>query len=511
MYRNKDSLFVYRALCLATILVGFAIRVHSLGERSLWFDESMEYWVARSLLPDLLATVRRGLQDPPLYSMILHFWLKIGQNEFIMRFLSMIFSMGSILGAIVLSRVSLGRKASIITGALMAVSVPDIRFAQEVGQYALMSLALTWNITFLYLFFKEKTWKWVALWSISGVIGVYSYYGVALTICATALTCLIYTITKRQWSMLLKLVMAGNVYGTLTIPLVIGWLPVQMFRGPTANAFQFTLMSYQEEIQRFITQSKDILVYQLMGYQPNGWPWPSVGQWVVWLPLVLILAISTIRYKFHLLIVWLLASFLTYYCVGRLGLYPFGGRYSLIIATIFWICVAAGVASLLSLSSWRKLLGLSLLLWIISVAFLSPIEPQEDLRSVTRLWLSLWKPGETTYVYYGAVPGFRYQLELLGISEKVPPLWYLDCWQGKTANYCSNNGIFYGRWFRHLSPEQKKNIIFEAIGSPDLFWMIFSHIHHKENESVLSALEGTYAVTMSYFAENSALFLLKRR
>jgi hypothetical protein len=493
----------------------------------------MEYWIARSPLLDILPTVKMALQDPPLYSLLLHFWLKVGHTEFIIRFLSLTFSVGGILGGIVLSRVSFGKKASLVAGILMAISVPDIRYAQEAGQYALMSFVLTWNLVFLYLLMKENTWKWSIIWAISGAVAVYSYYGAAVTIGATTLVCLMYTIAKQQWGRLLKLVIAGSVYSILVVPLAVGWLPDQMFRGPTTMAFQFSVGPYQEELQRFFTQIKDVLIYQFMGYQPNGWPWPELREWVIWLPSVFLI-LTGVRYKPRLPIVWFIVVLLIYYLVGRLGAYPFGGRYSLILSSLFWSCTAAGIVNLLSLNTllslWvttqpkrffsgnctfthlRNILGLLFLGLIVLVAFLSPVEPQEDLRSVSQLWLSLRQSGEPTYVYYGAVPGFRYQLDIVGTSEVVPSVWYIHCWQGKTTPYCSNNGIFYGQWIRALAPEQKKQAVLETMGgSPDRFWMVFSHIYPEEDETILAVLEDTYHIVMSYSAENSALILLERR
>lgn len=159
MHNSRSRSLIYRFALLIIILCGFALRAVSLGERSLWFDESMEYWVARSPLSDILSTVKAALQDPPLYSILLHFWMKMGQTEFSIRFLSLIFSVAGMLGVIVLSRLAFGKKASLVAGVLMAVSVPDICFAQEAGQYALMSCVLSWNLVFLLLLMREGTWQ----------------------------------------------------------------------------------------------------------------------------------------------------------------------------------------------------------------------------------------------------------------------------------------------------------------------------------------------------------------
>ena len=90
----------------------------------------------------------------------------------------------------------------------MAVLVPDIRFAQEAGQYALMSCVLSWNLVFLLLLMREGTWKWSILWGISAAIAIYSYYGAALIIRSHYPGLLVCTISKRQWSRFFKLATA---------------------------------------------------------------------------------------------------------------------------------------------------------------------------------------------------------------------------------------------------------------------------------------------------------------
>lgn len=497
------------------ILLGFALRVHSLGERSLWFDEAMEYWTATAPLSSILPTVKLSLQDPPLYTLLLHFWLYAGHTEFAIRFISLVFSLAGILGIITLSRLAFGKLTSLVAGLLMASSLPDIRFAQEVGQYALMSFVITWTLVFLYVLMKENTWKWPILWGISVAVAVYSYYGSAVTLSATSLVCLVYIIVKKQWGRLLKLVIGGSVGVILVIPLIVGWLPDQIFRGPTTAAFQFAFSPFREEIQRFMIQTKAFLIYQFIGHQPNGWPWPELHECVIWLPAVFLVLMSS-RHKLRLPIVWFVVGLLIYYFFGRLGAYPFGGvRHSLILASLFWCCTAAGIVNLLSLNkllSLHNLFGLSCLGLIILVTFLSPIEPQEDLRSVSKLWLSLRQSGEPIYVYYGAVPGFRYQLEVAGISEVVPAVWYKNCWQGQPTSYCAKDDIYYGRWIRQLPPEEKKQAVLDAVGdSTDQFWMVFSHIYPGEDQTILAALEDIYRTAMSYYGENSALILLERR
>jgi len=55
-----------------TLLVAFALRIHNLTIRPLWFDVAMEYWVGTAPLGDLFSVVRNSLPDAPFFSLILH-------------------------------------------------------------------------------------------------------------------------------------------------------------------------------------------------------------------------------------------------------------------------------------------------------------------------------------------------------------------------------------------------------------------------------------------------------
>jgi uncharacterized membrane protein len=505
---------MYRMACLAIILLSFALRVHNLGERSLWFDESMEFWVAMSPLGEILPAAKSALQDPPLYSLLLHFWLKIGYIEFSVRFLSLIFSLGGILAVITLSRLAFGRAASLVAGLLMAVAIPDIRYAQEAGQYALMSFVLGWNLVFLYLSIKRASWQAPLLWGISIVAVGYSYYGAALIVAATTAVSFVYMVVRRQWGNIGKIMVAGTLGTLLLIPLVVGWMPEQLFRGPTADAFQFSFGATHEELQRLFAHVKVFFIFQFLGNQA-GWPWPQVGESIIWLPVVWLLGVGLIRHKLALPVLWFIVGLAFHYVIGRLGAYPFGGRHSLIMAPLLWTYLGAGIVALVShnrLISWRNVVALLPLGLFFLIAFVAPIEPQTDLRSVTRFWLSQRDASEVTYVYYGAVPGFRYQLEVAGHTENVPSVWYRDCWQGKPVRHCADQGIFYGRWIRRLEPDQKREAVLELIDdSAHRFWLIFSHIFPEEDVLILSTLGDSYSIVTSYVAENSAAYLLERR
>lgn len=504
----------YQSISLLIILFSFALRVHHLGARSLWFDESVEYWVASAPLSQILSAAKTALQDPPLYSLLLHVWRYAGHAEFSIRFLSVTFSVLGVLGTLSLARIALGRTESLIAGLLIAVSIPNVRFAQEAGQYALMSCLLIWNLVFLYLLVKRQAWRWSVLWVISGVAAIYSYYGTMLTIGATTLVCVVYLIAQRRHDQLRRLVVSAGIMGLLSVPLAVEWMPVQLFRSATAGAFKLVMGTSQEELHRWAMQTKSLLIFMLLGYQKNNWPWPQLQEWMLWLPLVFLVLIGTIRKRYRLLISWFLIGSLVYYLVGRAGAYPYGGRYALILEPLLWCAVAAGISVLASRLVWsiRGFVVVVILSAFVALGLLAPIEAQEDLRTAARFWSAHRQTGEATYVYYGAVPGFRYQIALAGYPEALPPLWYMDCWQGEPFDYCNEGGIHYGRWIRNLAPEAKVQALLDATGdATQRLWLIFSHIYGDEDQTILTALNPTYRVVMRHSTENSAAILLERQ
>src|SRR6266851_3852750 len=64
------------------VLTAFALRLFQLGTQSLWYDESVSLFIARQPIPELIAHTA-GDVHPPLYYLLLHFWLQVaGTTEF---------------------------------------------------------------------------------------------------------------------------------------------------------------------------------------------------------------------------------------------------------------------------------------------------------------------------------------------------------------------------------------------------------------------------------------------
>ncbi|MEJ2749255.1 MAG: glycosyltransferase family 39 protein, partial [Anaerolineae bacterium] len=86
-------------------MISFGLRVYRLGDKSVWWDEGLAAWTARS---SLAATANWTAHDvhPPLYFWLLHFWrLASGDSEFGLRLLSVLLGLLTVAAAYLLGKI----------------------------------------------------------------------------------------------------------------------------------------------------------------------------------------------------------------------------------------------------------------------------------------------------------------------------------------------------------------------------------------------------------------------
>jgi 4-amino-4-deoxy-L-arabinose transferase-like glycosyltransferase len=127
---------------LAVSGLALSLRVHALGRESLWLDEGFT-WERSSLpLPALVQHAIRGHHNP-CYFILLHYWLGLGDDEFMLRFPSALAG-GLAAGAcVVLGYVLRGLGAGITAGIVLALTPLQIQYGQEARMYSLLSFTAT--------------------------------------------------------------------------------------------------------------------------------------------------------------------------------------------------------------------------------------------------------------------------------------------------------------------------------------------------------------------------------
>jgi dolichyl-phosphate-mannose-protein mannosyltransferase len=137
--RTKAAFPLYDPLppLCALILASFGLRAYQLGAQSLWYDEAVSVYIARQEVPALIAHTAGDIH-PPLYYLLLHFWLQIaGVSEFAAAYFSLFFGVLLVALAFRLARDWFGLNTGFITALLVAFSSFNLWYSQEVRMYTL--------------------------------------------------------------------------------------------------------------------------------------------------------------------------------------------------------------------------------------------------------------------------------------------------------------------------------------------------------------------------------------
>ncbi len=419
---------VFPALPLVILLGGFALRLVHLGADSLWYDETVSVFLARSDLAELTRHTAADIH-PPLYYYLLHFWGGLaGWSEFAVAFLSLWF--GVLLIALVY-RVARDVAASLpareggrplpysaLAALLVALSPYNVWYSQEVRMYTLgaaLGLASTYLLWRLLRSARVSLPGWAAYVLVT-VLGLYTlYYFVFLLAFEWLAVAAWLLIGNRQravirpWPFVLRLLVSQVAIVLLYLP----WLPIAFrqatdppvpaWRSPTplpnAVADSFSALVLGESVDPAAVVPVLLLAAALIAYLlvrafrvragnngERGITLALVGYTLV--PVLLILIASLRTPLFH-------------------------PRYVFTYSPAFYILLASGVSAVASdLARGRRAVRFALaagLLGILAAAsaysldnfWFNPAFAEDDLRGAVQRIAANWRPGDAIVVDAG--------------------------------------------------------------------------------------------------------------
>jgi uncharacterized membrane protein len=202
---------------------------------SLWGDESFSAILAQKDLWGIITTVAKDTA-PPLYYILLHFWINIfGTSEIAIRSFSIMlfFLLGIVVFAF--TKELFNKKAAIFASALVLLNPIIFGYAFEGRMYMLLVLLTTCSMWF----FKTKRWK---LYILATTAALYTHH-FALFILITQI--LYYSISKLYFSLQHR---QYNFFLFLT----------NFFKSKTLLTFIVILVCYIPWIPVFIDQSQRV-------------------------------------------------------------------------------------------------------------------------------------------------------------------------------------------------------------------------------------------------------------
>jgi mannosyltransferase len=151
-------------------IVAFGVVLRFVQRSPLWLDEALSVNIAKLSVPDLLSALRHD-GHPPLYYLILHYWMKVfGQGDEAVRALSGILSVATLPVAWVAGKRLAGRSGGRWALVVVALSPYCIRYGTETRMYALVMLLVLVGYLVLTDALDQPTWGRLAV--IAAVTGL---------------------------------------------------------------------------------------------------------------------------------------------------------------------------------------------------------------------------------------------------------------------------------------------------------------------------------------------------
>ncbi|MDD5614271.1 MAG: glycosyltransferase family 39 protein [Candidatus Omnitrophica bacterium] len=169
-----NNVYIERTIIVFIVIIGFLLRIYRIGYHDFWYDEIISISITNRI---------SYCWNPPLYFYILRAWMEmLGNNEFSLRLLSLVFSLGSLILVYKLGKYIFNYKIGLISAFIMAFSGYQIWYAQELRPYSMVSFVGLISSYFLFKFFREKkdrNWILFLAFSVCGIYSDVSYYYIA--------------------------------------------------------------------------------------------------------------------------------------------------------------------------------------------------------------------------------------------------------------------------------------------------------------------------------------------
>jgi mannosyltransferase len=168
----KSQWFLLAALCLLNI----GIKLPFIASNGIALDEPFSIFYSQ-LVPSQLCSFLFTGDNPPLFELLLHFWIKVwGISPLSVRFLPMLYSSLTVIYVYLLGSITGSKKTGLVAGMLYTFSTFHIYFAHEARTYSLFTLLSTASLYYYFSLDNKKGWKPLFLLVISNVLLSYCHY-----------------------------------------------------------------------------------------------------------------------------------------------------------------------------------------------------------------------------------------------------------------------------------------------------------------------------------------------
>jgi uncharacterized membrane protein len=339
---------------LAIVLIGLLLRVYCAGVPSLDVDEAFSISIAKL---SLLQTIQKAAADvhPPLYFVILHYWIMLnGDSEFTLRLLSIVFGVLAIPAIYLLGRLLYGESVGLLSALILAISAFNVQYSQEARMYSLMVVLTLLSMYFFVLFLRKGTLAVSAGYILVTTLLLYTHdYGLFVVLAQNIYVLMLWLLSQRNTSRITRWVILQAVAFALFAPWIAllpsqissgkaGWLPV-----PTLDMLTATFVAYAASyVLLILFCALSVLAVfryrKITGSERRKAPLDALGDYS-WEVHIFEAAAAL------LLVIWLLMLSVVPFVISQVSIHIYWLRYTIAASVALYLLVAAGIRNL----NWR--------------------------------------------------------------------------------------------------------------------------------------------------------------
>jgi hypothetical protein len=157
--------------------LALALRLVDIGHQSFWYDESLTVQEVRLRFLRMLSNVRDHEVTPPLYFISAWTWAKLfGSGAAALRSLSAFAGALTVPAAAACAATLAGRRAALVTAALVAANPLLVWYSQEARSYALLALLATLSWLFFLRALRGGGARDLWLWALASALALFTHY-----------------------------------------------------------------------------------------------------------------------------------------------------------------------------------------------------------------------------------------------------------------------------------------------------------------------------------------------
>jgi len=395
------------------ILLGAFFRIYNLGDKALWCDEVVIYWISQGSfwqytgsLKDVINMNAAYNGAPPLYAVVIHFISRIGDDEATLRSISYIAGIFSIPAIYMLAKKLINTKSALFTAFLVSIAPFQIEYSQELREYSLTFLFTILSIFTFYTFTKKSNKINFVLITATFSLSIFIQYGLALIILALNMIFLLNALNKKYSTRLIFKFLIVNLLVLISVYMVYNLsLKHQLVKEGFGASGYLSTAYWDGNIETLV----EFLIRQTTKLFHNTFP----NKYIFGFIFIAGLITSLVEKKYKFLFLIFTISLLIVVVLSCIKLYPYSGfRQNMFLFPMIYILAGLGFDKLSSYEN-KNLIAFILILVLgfygITRSYNYIVKPgKNNIKLVTEELSKSYKKGDVIYIHNNAKHTFNY-------------------------------------------------------------------------------------------------------